>query len=457
MFTLVKYVYEKSQGWISKDPKAIPYSDDDNIDSLCSKMQEIVIEYKNLKDDEVQENLQEEKVGCFEKRGQVTHVEPHYILIEGKFQVDRNKAPSNIKVGDVVDYVAYKESEYDEEKVHRIKVADMRYEHWDLDPNDGNTEWERDSVNNEFLERKNIEMRHIPTQITRRQERLFFTDQENLSFHLSKVKINFIPCIGDYVICECLVATDEERLYQIEHCLEVKKVRASNFRINIGDITFYNEATGHGSIDRTILFVKDVCQKGYIPKAKDVVVYECIESKQNSFNYRALQVAPISDAKKKNISDVNVDDLALSQHVETREHLEVTGETVITLESNTTKQFEIVIKYVGIEGTKHLRKCLTLTKPELSQIDLLNPSKNDQTVLKPGDSIIYSFECTGKNIGLSKETIVFRFNGFEIKRSIGRYLHEYLDLLNPKISLKSMMFAPIFYYLASKSQIHSKL
>ncbi|KAF5277498.1 hypothetical protein FQR65_LT03836 [Abscondita terminalis] len=247
--------------------------------------------------------------------------------------------------------------------------------------------------------------------VTGRDKRQVILSPNDLKLNLDEVPIEFIPIIGDWLEVEAKVELNENVLDLSGKILEIDKVRPLRPQIVEGFVKKWESSVGTGVIDRTIFFSKFVLPTGYIPMVGDKVVAEVIESDQEMYTKRALKVM-FQQLKNKSIS-LKSEELPKfdteSMYVQVSDDLFLTSTSL-----GVTKKFEFLVENVS-------EKKLILSRIaqfNSSQCVIEEPGVLNSLTIEPGQKIAFKGTCTMKNMGLTKELVIFEFEDFVIGRFI---------------------------------------
>ncbi|XP_049807709.1 probable RNA helicase armi isoform X2 [Schistocerca nitens] len=351
----------------------------------------------------VVQDLSKDSCCCY-RVGVVTHVHSDYALIDDEVYCDLNDpAYRNIKVGNKLEYLAFRLRPSDEWRVK--KIYSIQEENWE------NSE--------PLIEKRETLSRSIVGQVMSRDGRNVIIS-DKLKFSLDDVSCDFIPVEGDWILIDALVELDGSIANLEGEILHLFSVRALRSRIVTGRITNY-ESTGDGLVDKSIYFSKEVCEPGYVPELRDEVIVEAIESTRQSVLWRALSVVPLHTS---NTGQHNYSKSKVEQKKPVLESISVNGVTVTpaVLQSGELKigeEKEISVTLLNTGQTKQVVKfCQFLSQMSWSQLRLKSPSIDKLIVLHPGKSFSYYFICHGRYAGCHTEKFRFVFKGFKIEIAV---------------------------------------
>lgn len=402
------------------------------------KMQrlEALIEDNDDKDEEEAEKLrlQEEAkkeipaTNCFLQSGTITTVESNYIVIDTTLNVEKKVLQActfqhQLEVGVKVSYLAYKAPESESIKV--IKLETLLNEVWG----------DRDKPQTEEEEIEQLKHEINPTYynynqrseqgtvIAKRRGLLTVeTDQGEHSIEMDNLKLSFVPEVGDCVVLDCLVQIDETYFDTRGNILEVRGIAPTRVVQGTGFVTKADTEGGEiRTDDGMYTYLSEVCEGSITPNQGDKVIFEAVENSQLNFRCTKLvietaAVRPIveSNGNKAETASKYDDDFFYDKRgIKITDGLEVKFDNL-----NESKKIDVVIRNEGDRQHKLLRSVFMSNK-QTSQMRLLHPRITDTAVLKPGDSVTYTFEITAANFGLSKEVFMWAFGGgFKIARYV---------------------------------------
>jgi len=219
--------------------------------------------------------------GCYYKTGIITHVTAESILIDDDYAYEKdNHLDMNVKVGDKVYYLAYLRNSSAEPKVRKIiSVLD------DESCDDTHVESKK------IVHHQPLISRSIIAKVTKRKGHIAVLEPNNIRIDLSKVRSNFVPLIGDWLILESSVELNNSFTDLNGEILEVDRIKPLRSKLDIGVISKYDADVG--VIDRQVIFHKYACEPGYIPCVGDKVVSDSIESNQGQYTWRSIIVVPL--------------------------------------------------------------------------------------------------------------------------------------------------------------------
>ncbi|KAH0548424.1 probable RNA helicase armi [Cotesia glomerata] len=385
-------------------------TDEPNIDEIITKLESFNDDIYNDDDNLIEENENHNFEGCFYRNGTITSITADTILIDDRYICDISNSPTNnLEKGLKVHYLAYQTSQ-DDIKVR--KIISIVSDFWDVN-DDG------DLISNN--DKNQIIRKTIVCKVMKRDGRKVHLEPINTIINLDKADATFVPYRGDWVQVESLVELNENSGDLGGEVLEVSKIYPLRSTIKIGLITKYDQLKGVGNVDSDMIFSKVACQPGYIPCEGDKVVCDSIESDQGVYTWRCLTVVPLIqvDNTGKSVASVNstsqVNEDNLNTLLKNKNGISITEDLNFNLEFNEEKKLDITITN-NSNNSYTLTKGVFMSKKSQSQLSLLSPEINKSTKLCPGDSVVYTFLCTAKFIGATKELFIFCFNSFTIGR-----------------------------------------
>lgn len=245
------------------------------------------------------------------------------------------------------------------------------------------------------------------------------TDQGEHSIEMDNVKLTCVLEVGDYVVLDCLVQIDETYFDTRGNILEVRGIAPTRVVQGSGFVTKADTDGGEiRSDDGVYHYLTDVCEAGQVPNHGDKVIFEAVENSQLNFRCTKLVIetaAPRAvETNKEEVKSKYDDDFFFDKRgIKITDNLEVKFENV-----NERKEIDVIIRNEGERQHKIMRSVFMSNK-QTSQMRLLHPRITDTAILKPGDSVKYTFEINAKNYGISKEIFMWAFGGgFKIARYV---------------------------------------
>ncbi|XP_055602251.1 probable RNA helicase armi [Uranotaenia lowii] len=376
----------------------------------------------------LEDELQTETVkptNCFQTTGYVTRVEANYIIIDNTMCVDKKVLQAcsfhhQLEEGVKISFLAYKTSDDDHPKI--VKLEEILGEIWgDEKPNSVKAK-EEDTQTLAGISPTYFSSTQRSEQGTVIAKRLGLltveTDQGEHSIEMDNVKLTFIPEMGDFVVLDCVVQNDEKYFDMRGSILEVRGITPTQIVRGTGLVTKADSEGGEIKTDDGVfLFLADACETAQIPGPGDRVAFEAVENAK--LTYRCIKVLTEKAAPRQ--LENKADDFKSKYDVdffEDKRGIKITDNLEVKLNNLKEKlKVEVTIKNTAEQQHKILRSTFMSNK-QTSQLRLLIPkSTNESYILKAGDSIIYSFEITANNFGISKEVFMWSFGGgFKIAR-----------------------------------------
>ncbi|XP_058457072.1 probable RNA helicase armi [Malaya genurostris] len=378
---------------------------------------------KKRKEEEQSKNPVE-PTNCFMQTGNITKVEANYIIIDASLYVDKIVVQAcpfqhQLEVGARVSFLAYKSS--DEDSIKVIKFEALVGEVW--------------GDRNEMLQSQEEESKQLVDEIDptyfnynqrseqgtviakRRGLLTVETDQGEHSIEMDNLKLTFIPEVGDYVVLDSLVQIDETYFDTRGNILEVRGIAPTRLVQGTGFVTKADSEGGEIRTDDGVYnYLKDICESGQLPGQGDKVVFEAVENAQLSYRCIKIVIEQVAarsvETSKEETKSKYDDDFFMNKR-----GVKITDDIVVKLKDlNESQQVEVIIRNEGERNHKLLRSTFMSNK-QTSQMRLIQPTVTDTAMLKPGDSITYTFEITASNYGVSKEVFMWAFGGgFKIAR-----------------------------------------
>jgi len=213
--------------------------------------------------------------------GIVTRVATDYVLIDDDHVYERDDDPdTNLKVGDKIYYSTYLRNSNAGPKIRKI-ISALDDEAWD----------NACVESNEVVRDRPLTSKSVIAKVTKRKGRIAVVEPNNRRIDLSKIRSDFVPLIGDWLILESLVEFNDSFTDLNGEILEVDRIKPLRSKLDVGAISKYDADVG--VIDRRVVFHKHACQPGYVPRVGDKVVSDSIESNQGQYTWRSITVVPL--------------------------------------------------------------------------------------------------------------------------------------------------------------------
>lgn len=377
---------------------------------LEDQLIQLEIEKSTLDEEEIAESEKFQR--CSEKSGIVTLLEENYGLIDGHIYFDRSLYPYTLKRNDRLQFLTYRPTDAAPLKV--VKIINCSDASWEDDIQ------LEDTFNHNHDKHYDVIDKVIVGQVTNRRGRTVILKENDLSFNLDDVDINFIPIDGDWLQLTCKVQwnSDVQDTTDINgEVLEVISIEPLRTKIIEGKITQWLGDCGICNND--IYVSKHALELGCEPARGAKVIVEAIESYQGACTWRALSLHIESD-----ISNINAKNENLRKDIEhdTKADEEMHGIIVpneINFES--VKFGETQIKTVLIENSSDqthilIKWCLFSSRKD-SQL-IIYPPIQKRVIMKPHDKYTFKFTCRPKVIGHSREQFLIIFDRLKVIRWI---------------------------------------
>ncbi|XP_047346297.1 probable RNA helicase armi isoform X2 [Vespa velutina] len=387
-----------------------PEEDDINvvIARLESLQKEDALTSKN--EETCEETYDEE--GSYYKTGNVTFVNDEYVLIDNCYMCETtNVLTSKPKVGDMVYYFAYKKNEDNDQKIY--KIISIIEESWD----------DTVIVPQTNIVKVDILTKTIIGKVISRKGRKVFIDPNDICIDLDKINSEFIPIVGDWLQLECLVEFDEKKTDLTGKIIEINRIRPLRSKLDINVITVYDPIKEYGTIGKTTVFNKAVCESGYIPYVGDKVASDTIESDQGIYSWRSLTVVPLLQVPDKtkqlpipeSSQSFQIPQLDLDTLIKDKCGIIISNDLKINVNIQEEKDIFVLIQNTSSSSHMLCKGCF-MSKKAQSQLSLVWPEVKQTTILNPSATISYQFKCNAKFVGISEELFIFIFKGFQIGR-----------------------------------------
>lgn len=212
-----------------------------------------------------------EKYVCLQRTGYIKCVSSDVYEIDGKYSfVSSVKYADNVKVS----YTVYNDTQSNV-RVSNVKVLT---DSWD---NEGHkcttTKWC---------------VRSLICKVIARENRDLMLSPGDLHLDLNTCATNFVPFVGDWLSVEAKCMIDEDVTDLSGKVLEIIEVKPLRNNIVSGVIRQWDAYKGEGTINTDVYFSNEALAFGYVPKVRDKVVTEVIESDHNRCTWRSLTIMP---------------------------------------------------------------------------------------------------------------------------------------------------------------------
>ncbi|XP_076751780.1 putative RNA helicase armitage isoform X1 [Xylocopa sonorina] len=378
------------------------------VKSETDEINNVIARIENAYQKETENDGCSNEGGSCYKTGNVTYITADYIVVDDFYVCNTaNVLRNNLNVGDKVHYLALKDNQTTE---HKIKIISVTDESWD------------NEVEKSYL---NVEpqalTKYIIGKVTERRNRVLVVEPNNITVDLNKVQSEFIPVIGDWLMLESEIESNEESYNLNEEILEIRRIQPLRSKLNVSTVSSFDPIKEVGVIGKDTVFNKKICDPGYVPCIGDKVVSDSIESDQGIYTWRSLTVVPVlqvskTESKLPMLCNTPGTKENLNKLVKNKCSIIISDDLNIDLNIQEEKTLEVTIQNVG--DTVHiLRKGCFMIKKAQSQLALVQPPSSSTTsILNPSESLTYVFKCTAKFVGTSEELFIFNFKGFDIGR-----------------------------------------
>lgn len=332
---------------------------------------------------------------CFKRTGKIIYIDDHVVTLEDDINFIDCKL-TNLKVGDVVSYLAYMK---DEKLI--ISTIQEKIDEWTP---------KIDEVDS-WLTRK------LVGKVEERVGRIIKIEPGNYTCDLNKVKTEFVPVVGDWLDVEAITRVDHKAVGLCGDILDVIKISPLRINMITGTVKKWSDELEIGLINSDIFFDKNSCVPGYIPVVKDQVSVEMLESEQDRCCWRAIHVYPEEYSSCTNRLFLNDSNTVLL--LQNKNGIDVSNPDKITLNKiGATTYFTITVKNTGDTNRNITGSYFKNSSSEKSQVTLLSPELDDCLEIEAKKSIKFNFSCRGKFMGVTNELFVYKFGDFEIGRFV---------------------------------------
>lgn len=370
-----------------------PESEDLTLENACSLLSSSSIKPKEVLSEDIIETVGDN--AFLSKTGKITDVLDKHFIIDNTFITDKSLVSFRIEKDLKVSFdVLISEGR---EKVTKVSLVDNE---WDI-AEDENKLWSS---------------RIFICKVEERTGRKLLLSPGEIEIDLNNVSIEFLPIIGDWLELDVKCSVNENSVNLLGKIIEINKISPVRPHVTSGVISNWNNVSG--LINKNIFYNQASLSSGYKPVVGDKVVVQAIESEQNRCCWRAIQVIP---EYLKNKSDNplilnNICDDFISDHP----GIFFKGLNVFLESLNIKKQFCISIEN-NMEEDITLKKVEILNKGQCKILDLIQ-----DVVIKKGHNYGINCESTARNIGETKDFILFTFGQFKI----GKWINIIVQLKN---------------------------
>lgn len=277
--------------------------------------------------------------------------------------------------------------------------------------NEVDNDWEI-HIDKDFL----VTNRIMISKVEQRNGRNIFLNKDNLKFNLDNVSSEFVPIVGDWIEMEVKCEVDENTVDLSGKVIDIIKICPLKPHVINGQITYWDPDEKAGHINRIIFFNQDSLNCGYIPVLQDRVIAEVIESDQNLCRLRAVKLIPEHMKKKLENNNCLIDN---KQIKESHAGLDITCSTVEFVKLGESKEVIITVKNSSQEVLKLLDVQLGEACTQLQYEKHVVPYD-----IHSEEKLDLKYQCTAKNVGISNELLLFKFENF----TIGKYINIFVDI-----------------------------
>ncbi|KAJ3663775.1 hypothetical protein Zmor_008002 [Zophobas morio] len=335
-----------------------------------------------------EEHREVEDIGQYEvlsKIGRVTHADGNTFRVDDlyDFQTDI----SDLIVGSKISYQLIRSE-------GGVKVCDVR-----LIENDWNVV---DTGKKKWHERTLI------CSVVQREGRIISLSPGNITINLNSVCSEFIPIAGDWVELDVKCEIDENVVDLNGKIIEINKVQPLRPQVKLGQVSQWNSQESTGVVNKNIFFDKDALYCGYQPVRGDKVVAEIIESNQDQCTWRALKIVPDYLHLKENKA---VKVFKEEELQDTHDLVNITDNIFLIF----GKVGETKLFLVEVQAKAEDVKLICVQLPKLNGQCRLSDNI-DHFTIKAHNTLTVRLECVARNVGDSRELVIFHFERFKLKR-----------------------------------------
>ncbi|ETN66622.1 hypothetical protein AND_001572 [Anopheles darlingi] len=385
---------------------------------------------------------------CFKRTGTVTSIHSAYLIVDDHFYVPREllkgcPSATTVEKNTRLQFLAYRRTdpisgECSTKVVKILAVIDGSWTTEDMLVDQvketAETEEEKESIYYKITERTEPGKVLFKTQNTITVD--INSKEEPIEVERDKVRITFVPQVGDLVTLTCTVQSDREYIDLNGEVLEVTVIEPSRLIPGRGTVTVVTKVGGEIKATNDLYFFEMSLLEAngtYRPQVGETVRFEAVENEV--IGKRCISLKKIDQCKDESTPASAETKLEPSQRQHQPQHhqrnrdngtpndlfddkngIRVIGEFDVTF--NNVQ--ETVVRVVTIRNESEKRhKIMKLYLPRTtSQLRLLEPQAHSQTFLFPNETADYRFEITSNLYGRSRETCTWSFGGgFKIARS----------------------------------------
>uniref|UniRef100_A0A1B6CQH0 Uncharacterized protein n=1 Tax=Clastoptera arizonana TaxID=38151 RepID=A0A1B6CQH0_9HEMI len=351
------------------------------------------------------DDVEPQNLITLDKTGKVTHINEVDGKIDGTIFFWKKEMPSDLKLNDLVSFTAYKETEGEEWRAKKIRV--VHSESWEPEPNENELLdiFKTDDNTNRVIETTSYVENG---QVLERQGRDVIISPGNIRCNLDVLRAEFLPRKGDFV--QLYVTSTPNGTVTYDYLMPLRS------RTKMGNITCWEKENNIGIISNEVVFHKDDCEPGYLPRIGDEVIADTIESEQGIKRWRALLVIPANlgdNDQSVDLQDSNSTLLQNKEGIYIPENtdigsLKLGGEVVyqVVVENGGSKDHELLNASFCV---KRNNTQITLEEPVIGEKPLALPSNGNAT---------FVFRVKAKFCGKYRELFMWTFKGFEIARQL---------------------------------------
>ncbi|XP_065212041.1 probable RNA helicase armi [Planococcus citri] len=345
---------------------------------------------------------------CQHRIGVITKMFPDYCMIDHKYYVDISELTGDIKQGDKVEFEAYVVDVNRDLKVSNVKLLER-------------DQWVRGTENTDnescLLKENATILKNEPGQITERNGRNLKIDPPGITCNMDKVKMEFIPIVGDHVLLTAIAEVIENRKKHEERIIDVREIRYRGCKTLDGRIT-HLEVDGEdirGIINREVYFTKNECEPGYTPALNDEVAATVIESTQGELLWRAIKIIPPPELDQ---GPDYAQIFAQEKLFENKMGLEVhTVSPKVNIKIGDNCIYQVIIKNRN-EHNAALKK-IVLRNFQGREVIRIRADFTDPITIPARNKITIDLEVKPDSPGCVRETLILHFEGdFEIGTGI---------------------------------------
>lgn len=329
----------------------------------------------------------EDDYACYHKTGTITAAKDCTYTIDDVYEFKSNL--ENLGVGMQVSFTVFTTN-------GEVKVSDVAIkDDWNCSMYDTKSSWTS---------------RTLICKVSTREGRQLIATPGDINIDLNNITSEFIPIVGDWIELQAKVELDQNITDLFGKVLEIERICPLRPRVLEGCIKEWCNEKKIGVIDRVVYFNSDALATGYVPMVGDKVVIEAIESDQGRYTCRALKIIPEKQVDKQLMLTSNFS----CKFENNKEGIYISDNVllnVVKLGERLNFKFEV---YNKLEEDLILLELQTPSNN--SQCKIVKPSILTNITIKPDAKIEFEGLCTVKNMGTTKELLLFSFCNFNIGR-----------------------------------------